>query len=179
MMPSTPDVFSGLLFDNQLSLSPRSTLFSPQPFRLIRLASPGSPQPHVSVQALFTRLNLLADDKTTAWLPPRFASAHNSLYPSGQTQIPPPLPHRLGTSTIPLVPMTNSRTGVSSTIPVPTSTSKLMPMPWRGILNVGLLILGLLTLFIFYPVYSLLRGTLNYQKPENSALTGMTPFLLL
>ncbi|KAF8332883.1 beta-glucan synthesis-associated protein-domain-containing protein [Amanita rubescens] len=91
-------------------------------------------------------------------------------YPSGHTQIPPPLSPKVPptvsyrTSTIPFT--TNSipqTTKASSTTLVPTSTSKLTPAPcYREASSTSSL----------FPSSTLcIRGTLNYQKPENTALT--------
>ncbi|KAF8339437.1 beta-glucan synthesis-associated [Amanita rubescens] len=55
-------------------------------------------------------------------------------------------------------------------------------MPWRGILNVGLLILiilGLITLFIFYPTFSPFFISRANHHCENLFLSSSSPFLIL
>ena len=54
-------------------------------------------------------------------------------------------------------------------------------MPWRGILNVGLLILilGLLTLFIFYPVSTWRTQLSKYAAEANSIRVNSTGMALL
>ena len=115
----------------------------------------------------------LADDKT-ALLPPRFTSARNSLISNSgdsflsfksDSKYPSALLHRTSHGIVPyeydptfdqLEPPDDE-----DQLHDPRSDTYLKAdsatMPWRGILNVGLLILiilGLLTLFIFYPVYT-------------------------
>ncbi|KAF8339430.1 beta-glucan synthesis-associated [Amanita rubescens] len=163
---STPHEFSGLLShslsDNQLTS--RTTRFSSplNPMSPRRLSSHGS-----------MILYRLAEDKT-ALLPPRFASARNSLIStSGDSYV-----SFRSDSKYPSTVLKGSHQGLVPYEYDPTHDQLDPPddedqlhdprsdvylkadanaMPWRGILNVGLLILiilGLLTLFIFYPVYT-------------------------
>jgi hypothetical protein len=115
----------------------------------------------------------LADDKT-ALLPPRFTSARNSLISNSgdsflsfksESKYPSALLHRTSHGIVPyeydptfdqLEPPDDEDQlhDPRSDIYLKADSATL---PWRGILNVGLLILiilGLLTLFIFYPVYT-------------------------
>jgi hypothetical protein len=190
---STPHEFSGLLShslsDNHLT-SRTTRLSSPlNPMSPRRLSSHGS-----------MILYRFADDKT-ALLPPRFASARNSLIStSGDSYI-----SFRSDSKYPSTVLKGSHQGVIPYEYDPTHDQLDPPddedqlhdprsdvylkadanaMPWRGILNVGLLILiilGLLTLFIFYPVYTWYTQLSKYAAEANNIrvnATGTVPILL-
>lgn len=189
---STPQEFSGLLShslsDNQLSNRP--LLSSPlNPMSPRRLSSHGS-----------MILYRLADDKT-ALLPPRFTSARNSLIStSGDSYISFRSDSKYPSTVLKgtphgLVPYEYDPTHDQLDPPDdedqlhdPRSDIYLKAdgnaMPWRGILNVGLLILiilGLLTLFIFYPVYTWYTQLSKYAAEANNIRvnsTGTAPLLL-
>lgn len=180
-------VFSGLRSDNQLS----------RPIRLSSLLNPMSPR-RLSTHSPMI-LYRLADDKM-ALLPPRFTSSLNSLVPSGDAHISLRLDSKYPSTVFKgsphgLVPYDYDP--IYDQLDPPDDEDLLHDprsdvylkadfnaMPWRGILNVGLLILiilGLLALFIFYPVYTWYTQLSKYAA-ESSNLrintTSTTPVLL-
>lgn len=135
----------------------------------------------------------LADDKT-ALLPPRFTSARNSLISNSgdsflsfksDSKYPSALLHRTSHGIVPyeydptfdqLEPPDDE-----DQLHDPRSDTYLKAdsatLPWRGILNVGLLILiilGLLTLFIFYPVYTWYTTLSKFAAEANNLHVNAT-----
>lgn len=143
----------------------------------------------------------LADDRSTlreSLLPPKFASARNSVvsssgdsyislksdskYPSGIPRNPHGLvPYEYDPTIDQLDPPDEE-----DLLHDPRSDVYLKAnasVPWRGIVNVGLLVtlvLGLLTLFVFYPVYSWYSNAARYATITGNIrinATGQAPVL--
>ncbi|KAF8624603.1 hypothetical protein AX17_007096 [Amanita inopinata Kibby_2008] len=183
MRPAEPSVSA--------SSTPFGTLSAHQPHHG-RLSSRGS-----------MILYRLADDPATqreSLLPPKFASTRNSVVSSSgdsfvslssDSKYPSGLPHHNHRGLIPYEydPAIDEMgpTDDEDLLHDPRSDAHFgnskATFPWRGIFNVGVLVIlifGLLTLFVFYPVYSFYRNAARNEAINGNIrinATGQAPVL--